>query len=54
VTSTIVAHFIDSNGDLYLDVFSCKEFENDVVIATVEEYFKPNKVRANFLTRQAG
>jgi len=30
------------------------EFENDVVIATVEEYFKPNKVRANFLTRQAG
>ena len=54
VTSTIVAHFIDSNGDLYLDVFSCKEFENDVVIATVGEYFKPTKVRANFLTRQAG
>lgn len=54
VTSTIVAHFIDSSGDLYLDVFSCKEFENEEVIRTVHEFFSPKKVRANFLTRQAG
>ncbi len=54
VTSTIVAHFIDSSGDLYLDVFSCKSFEIDTVINTVNEFFKPKKVRANYLTRQAG
>ena len=54
VTSSIVAHFIDSTGDLYLDVFSCKEFSNEVVVNTVNEFFKPKKIRTNFLTRQAG
>ena len=54
VTSTIVAHFIDSTGDLYLDVFSCKQFDLETVVATVEEYFKPEKTRVNYLTRQAG
>lgn len=54
VTSTIVAHFIDSTGDLYLDVFSCKQFNIETVVDTVNEYFKPKKIRTNFLTRQAG
>lgn len=54
VTSSIVAHFIDSTGDLYLDVFSCKEFNNDDVIDEVNKYFSPKKIRVNFLTRQAG
>jgi len=54
VTSTIVAHFIDSTGDLYLDVFSCKMFDIETVVDTVEEYFKPEKTRVNYLTRQAG
>lgn len=54
VTSTIVAHFIDSTGDLYLDVFSCKQFDLETVVDTVEEYFKPEKTRVNYLTRQAG
>ena len=54
VTSTIVAHFIDSTGDLYLDVFSCKQFDIETVMNTVNEYFKPEKMRPNYLTRQAG
>jgi S-adenosylmethionine decarboxylase len=54
VTSTIVAHFIDSTGDLYLDVFSCKQFDIETVVNTVDEYFKPTNTRVNFLTRQAG
>lgn len=54
VTSTIVAHFIDSTGDLYLDVFSCKQFDIETVVTTVDEYFKPSNTRVNFLTRQAG
>jgi len=54
VTSTIVAHFIDSTGDLYLDVFSCKQFDIETVVNTVDEYFKPSNTRVNFLTRQAG
>lgn len=54
VTSSITAHFIDATGDIYLDVFSCKEFDTAVVKAVVQEYFKPHSMRMNFLTRQAG
>lgn len=54
VTSTIVAHFVDSTGDLYLDVFSCKKYDIDKVKCTVNEFFNPTKTRTNFLTRQAG
>jgi S-adenosylmethionine/arginine decarboxylase-like enzyme len=54
VTSSIVAHFIDSTGDIYLDVFSCKEFRISTVREVVQEYFKPLNMRMNFLTRQAG
>ncbi len=54
VTSTIVAHFIDSTGDLYLDVFSCRKFDSYEVTRTVDEFFVPKKIRVNFLTRQAG
>jgi len=53
VTSSIVAHFIDSTGDLYLDVFSCKEFDNDIVIGSVKAAFMPERIRTNYLTRQA-
>ena len=53
VTSSIVAHFIDTTGDLYLDVFSCKEFDNDIVIDSVKAAFMPKRIRTNYLTRQA-
>ena len=54
VTSSIVAHFIDSTGDIYLDVFSCKDFAIDTVKQTTQEYFEPENIRINFLTRHAG
>ena len=54
VTSSIVAHFIDSTGDVYIDVFSCKPFDNATVIKSIEEAFQPKKIRPNYLTRQAG
>ena len=53
VTSSIVAHFIDSTGDIYIDVFSCKEFDNSIVIATIQNAFLPKRIRTNYLTRQA-
>jgi S-adenosylmethionine decarboxylase len=54
VTSSIVAHFVDSTGDVYIDVFSCKPFDNNTVIQTIEQSFSPKRIRTNFLTRQAG
>jgi len=53
-TSSIVAHFIDEPGDIYLDVFSCKKFEIADVEAHVDKWFAPTKKRVNFITRQAG
>ena len=53
-TSNICAHFVNENNTFYMDVFSCKPFSNDDVIALVNEYFKPSKVRVNYVTRCAG
>lgn len=52
-TSNICAHFLDKNGDLYLDVFSCKEFNSETVRQTVREFFNPEYIRSNFTTRDA-
>jgi S-adenosylmethionine/arginine decarboxylase-like enzyme len=53
-TSSITGHFVDSNGDFYIDVFSCKEVNVDVCCQLIEKYFTPEKVRSYFLTRSAG
>ena len=56
-TSNICAHFVtdDGNGSnaMYLDVFSCKEYDDQVVIELVKKYFDAKYVRPNYLTRQA-
>jgi S-adenosylmethionine/arginine decarboxylase-like enzyme len=52
-TSNICAHFCNDTGDMYLDVFSCKPYNKEMVIETVKEYFKPETVRETYLTRQA-
>lgn len=52
-TSNICAHFVNENDTMYLDVFSCKPFENDTVVDLVRDYFAPETVRRNFITRQA-
>ena len=54
VTSSIVAHFVDSTGSIYLDVFSCKQFDIKTVESVINEYFKPERIRMNFITRNAG
>lgn len=52
-TSNICAHFMELNGTAYFDVFSCKEFDLKIVQYTVNKYFKPGKMRVNFITRNA-
>ena len=52
-TSNICAHFIDHNGDFYMDVFSCKPYDIKIVEDTVREFFAPKTMRKSFLTRQA-
>ena len=52
-TSNITAHFVEENNSMYLDVFSCKDFEPNVVKETVEEFFEVSKMKMKVLTRQA-
>ena len=53
-TSNICAHFVEETNDMYLDVFSCKEFSSRQVAEMVDTYFRPELVRPSFLTRHAG
>jgi S-adenosylmethionine/arginine decarboxylase-like enzyme len=56
-TSNICAHFVPDDGNggnaMYLDVFSCKEYDTDIVIDLVKQYFGAKYIRPNYLTRQA-
>ena len=52
-TSSITGHFVDRNGDCYIDIFSCKAFDIEVAKAVVNEYFSPIKIKVTYLTRQA-
>jgi S-adenosylmethionine/arginine decarboxylase-like enzyme len=52
-TSNITGHFVDKNGNFYVDVFSCKPFSNEIVLSVVEKYFRPEKIRTHFISRDA-
>jgi S-adenosylmethionine/arginine decarboxylase-like enzyme len=52
-TSNITAHFVEETNDMYLDVFSCKDFDPHVVVGTVAEFFSPQNVITHTLKRQA-
>jgi S-adenosylmethionine/arginine decarboxylase-like enzyme len=52
-TSNITGHFVDANGNFYIDIFSCKPFDLDVTFSVVEKYFKPEKIRHHFISRDA-
>lgn len=50
-TSSIVCHFCNESGDIYVDFFSCKSFDNDTVINCVNKYFNPKKIKSQFIER---
>lgn len=52
-TSNIAGHFCDDTGDVYFDVFSCKEFSMRTVIDLFSEYFEPEHITPRFTKRQA-
>jgi len=52
-TSSVTGHFVDKNGDCYIDIFSCKEFDIDHAKSFVQAYFNPDQIKVTYLTRQA-
>jgi S-adenosylmethionine/arginine decarboxylase-like enzyme len=53
VTSNISAHFVDLHRQIYLDIFSCREFDQKIAKKIVEVYFNPKKIKSTFITRNA-
>ena len=53
-TSNITAHFVEETNDMYLDVFSCKEFRPMDVEGMVNLFFGPLHKNRSFHIRQAG
>ena len=52
-TSAITAHFSDHNKDAYLDVFSCKSFDEERVVQVVNKHFEPQSIYSLSLHREA-
>jgi S-adenosylmethionine/arginine decarboxylase-like enzyme len=52
-TSNITAHFVEETNDMYLDVFSCKKFNDETVEEIVDFYFGPTSVDTKFVSRDA-
>lgn len=53
-TSNICAHFVDEDNTGYIDVFSCKPFDQKVVQDLIIKHFGAQHLRCMFLHRQAG
>ena len=52
-TSNITAHFVEENDSMYLDVFSCKDFDPEVVEEAVKEFFDAKYFNSKVILRQA-
>jgi S-adenosylmethionine/arginine decarboxylase-like enzyme len=52
-TSNITAHFVEENNSMYLDVFSCKDFDPEVVEEAVKEFFDAKYFNRKVILRQA-
>lgn len=50
-TSLISGHFVDISGDFYIDCFSCREYNAELVIDTINEFFNPKSLTTKFILR---
>ncbi|MGL4514325.1 MAG: S-adenosylmethionine decarboxylase [Lacipirellulaceae bacterium] len=52
MTSAIVIHTNDAHRDMYLDVFSCKPFEESTVRRVLEDFLSPSSVTCEVFYRK--
>ncbi len=51
LTSTIVVHTLDDLGAVYVNIFSCKEFDPWVAAKFTEEWFEADPCKPTFIKR---
>ena len=52
ITSAIMVHTNDAARDMYLDVFSCKWFDESIVRDVVDNYFAPDEFTEQIVLRK--
>lgn len=50
-TSLVSAHFAENIGQVYIDIFSCKAFENEKAMDVCKKYFEPAEINQTSLIR---
>ena len=53
LTSSIVVHTLDLLGSVYVNIFSCKAFDNKIAKEVTEKWFKSTTCRCNSVERSA-
>ncbi len=51
-TSSITGHFSEGTGAVYLNIFSCKEYDIEAAESFSKEYFGAETVRSRFIVRK--
>ena len=51
LTSTIVVHTLDELKSVYVNIFSCKEFDPEVATEFTKKWFAANTCKPTFITR---
>lgn len=52
-TSNICGHFVDMNGEAYIDIFSCKPFDLKTATNVIQKYYAPKSMRPQMIYRKA-
>ena len=52
-TSNLSAHFCDHSGEAYFDIFSCKDFDENIALEVIAQHFEPQVCETRSLIRQA-
>lgn len=52
-TSSITGHWANDSKEAYIDVFSCKKFDQEIVLEIINKYFKPSAIKKTYIERQA-
>lgn len=50
-TSSILIHTLDILGSAYINFFSCKDFDGEIVLKFIENYFEAKKISHTILNR---
>ena len=51
-TSSITGHFSEGTGAVYLNIFSCKEYDMETAENFAKDYFGAETVRSRFIVRK--